>query len=115
MPARFQLFCGAIRVGEIQDAFLSDDTWFGRYKLTIRREEGGSQGRILDFIELCGAWNRRIARSPSDPPETSEFDRFSDLITPNPWSVLSDDGNRLSVEGAPNFLDAGEMSWRLSD
>jgi hypothetical protein len=113
MPSRFEIFCSEILVADIDDAFLSDDTWFGRYDVKIKKEDGQLESRILEFIEFSRDWNQQTASSPSNPPEVTEFDRFSDLISNRLWTVVSEDGERLSVANAPLFMSATELSWRL--
>jgi hypothetical protein len=112
MTNQLQLFCGSIKVGHIHDQFCSDETWFGRFEPSIKKEDGLQENRIMEFIHFSQLWNERVATNPSNPPDASEFDQFNDLIATHPWFVESNDAKCAKIAEAPIFVK-GEISWRL--
>ena len=113
MPDTYKLFFDKLLVGEITDPFFSDGTWHGACCLLIDSKQGQTAKRILDYIEFSRDWNRRIAASPSNPPEASEFDRFHDVINSGLWSVEINNRERNRIINAPVFIEGKEMSWQV--
>ncbi|SRR6266404_1754600 len=112
MANQLYLFCGNIQVGKIHDSFCSDDTWYGRFEPSIKKEDGFQESRIMGFIHFSQLWNERVATNPSDPPDASEFDQFNDLIATRLWSVASHEGKCSRIVDAPVFVIGGEILWR---
>jgi hypothetical protein len=72
MFCNFQLWYDAILVGSISEAFLEDETWYGKFCLSIAEREGERQLRLCDFIGFSKKWNERIRRN--EKAEAREFD-----------------------------------------
>lgn len=107
------LVCQGCLVGDIDDPFFSDGTWYG--SLTLRIGEAGNPParRILEFISFSEEWNEATSRDLDDPPDASEFDRFSDLIQDGLWRAKCADGTERPIAAAPVFVKGGEISWQF--
>ena len=101
------LFCNDYRVGDLADAFCTDETWYASLRLTLQGQSGFEQ-RIHSFIALCVDWHDRI----DSDPDAAEFEAFDDVVNQSAWFIMCDDGTRHLIHAAPVFLADGEISWR---
>jgi hypothetical protein len=99
-------------IGHIRDVHFSDDTWYGSFEGAPRSQESPLLARILDFISFSEDWNGRVERNPANPPDASEFGRYSDLLTSGLWFTRSPQGDASHIAEAPVFFSGGEVTWR---
>lgn len=108
----FRLYYRELLVGRINCAFLSDGTWFGQFEPEPNSEKTGSGARASDFISFSVDWNDRLRRDQDNPPNTSEFDGFADVICDGCWRAISDVGEGdILIHKAPVFFPGGEVSF----
>ena len=112
LPGRLTLSYGTTRVGYIHDAFEPDATWFGPFVRAISPDDGSLARSLLEFIEFCEGWNERTIDNPT-PPDASEFDSFSDLLTSGLWTTTSPDGAVRRIREAPVFFKGDEVTWSV--
>jgi hypothetical protein len=110
MSSRLELWYGPIRVGIINDAFISDDTWHGLFASDISADQGDLQQRLSGFIRFSEGWNERIGHA--QPADTTEFDQYSDLLTSGLWRTRAPEGEVSPIDEAPAFFVGGGLSWR---
>ena len=104
-----QLHYDKILVGEIEDVFCHQDTWFGKFNDPRCVAGGALEQRLCDFISFCRLWN---SRCQVEQTHASEFNQFSDLLNSRLWFTKDANGASSLVDQAPNFYD-GEVSWRV--
>jgi len=112
MECQFNLLYEKLKIGRIENAFCSDDTWFGTVKLMTEPSCRDLSDRILAYVNFSEDWNQRL-RTGSSTADPVEFEQYADLIKSSAWIVESDAGERFQVLGAPVFFAGGELSWRL--
>jgi hypothetical protein len=108
-PIQLTLLYGSLNVGRIEDAFCSDDTWYGRFEATIKSSDGPLAERLLEFICFCEEWHQRLAAPSTDP---CEFDHYSDVIKSGLWETQAETGENWQIAEAPLFLLGGDVTWR---
>src|SRR5262245_46104409 len=108
------LFYGDIAIGHIRDVFFSDETWYGVFEKAQHSDENPLIRRIFDFISFSEDWNERTERDPNNPPDATEFDRYSDLLTSGSWLTRSAGGDVWHIIEAPMFSRGGEVTWRTN-
>jgi hypothetical protein len=107
------LWYGDLLIGPVRDAFCSDATWYGIIETVVDRSAGGLACRVVDFIEFCVLWNERTKDDRDNPPDTTEFEQYGDLLSSGMWHITSPIGERNTVVDAPVFFPGHEVSWRL--
>ena len=101
------IYCDSDRVGDITEAFHSDDTWYANISVTLQPDTP-RRARVMAFIELCIDWHKRI----DTDPDASEFDPFDDIVNGATWQAEFSGGFRQASFDAPVFLPGGEITWR---
>lgn len=96
-------------IGQIEDVFETDGTWFGDFKPTSGTNSSKNVSRALEFIEFCKAWN--ASQCSSEPRQADEFDKYSDVLESGSWTIADSLGATTQIEDAPNFADDNEVSW----
>lgn len=106
-----KLFYGHLVVGTIEEAFVSDGTWFGEFlpEPQAGREQAGI--RVSEFIKFCQDWHDRLAKGAD--PDATEFEQFADLISSGLWHVRTTDGSDQAIVEAPVFTGT-EITWRTA-
>jgi len=107
--AQFTLWYGDILVGSVEDAFCSDDTWFGDFTIAPTTAAGPLEERIREFVQFSESWHRRLKESGD--VDAVEFERFDDLNSSGLWHADPVAGPALRISEAPVFVE-GEVSWR---
>jgi hypothetical protein len=110
--ANYSLWYKDLLVGTVSEAFYSDGTWFASFQRTIAPEANDLARRLHDYILFCMQWHARPQGCVTDPPEASEFDKYSDIIESGLWTVEAPDGGRFRITQAPVFMFEAEISWR---
>lgn len=90
----------------VTEAFCVDGTWHGichRAQHDRRVPE-----RVTAYIDFCEDWNERLKLGSA---ASDMFDRFSDVVTSNLWSVRRSDGTEEKLPSCPVFFRGGEVSW----
>ena len=54
-----ELWYGSTLVGRLDDAFVSDDTWYATFDLAIRDPVGEPERELLGYVAFCVDWNER--------------------------------------------------------
>jgi hypothetical protein len=103
-----QLHYDTVLVGEIEDVFCDQDTWYGKFGDSRCVGEGALEQRVCHFITFCRSWNARCQQELSH--NASEFDQFTDLLSSGLWFTKDASGASSLIDQAPNFYD-GEVSW----
>jgi len=101
-----QLFHGDTLVGDIDDAFFSDDTGYGVLRLKLSASPVTQ--RLRDFIRLSEDWHSRLKQG--QPHDAGEFDAYRDVYDSDQWQTVSDDGGVARIS-QPVFI-SGEVTWR---
>jgi hypothetical protein len=112
IPTTVELCYDGQVIGRISDVFFSDETWFGSFHASPEGGENKLVERITRFIDFCQDWNYRVESNPNDPPDASEFEKYSDVLKSGLWCVKSPQGNVWQITEAPVFSRNGEVSWR---
>jgi hypothetical protein len=108
----FKLKYGDIELGDIENAFVSDETWYGEFHLSLLNGRKDIECRLLEFITFCKEWHTRQCKGQE--PDSSEFDSFSDILSSGLWVAVPatpSDGTIHEISEAPVF-DDNEISWR---
>lgn len=96
-----------VLVARLVEPFWSDGTFYAKPRVVIAPTNGPWAQRLLDYVAFSVEWNRRVEQG--EAADSSEFDRFRELLGPTKWSVVVD-GTRLPIEEGPSFY-ADEVSW----
>jgi hypothetical protein len=104
-----ELYYGSSHIGQIEDAFWSDDTGFGVFRPSLIGEAATIE-RIRAFIAFSEEWHEKL--KTGNPQDASEFDSFSDIHSSDQWHTISPDGSVTHIN-APAFIQ-GEVTWRPS-
>jgi hypothetical protein len=108
----FKLKYDDIELGEIADAFVSDETWSGTFHLYFVNRCSEVECRLIEFITFCKEWHNRLRTGQEY--NASEFDSFKDVLCSGLWvavPVTPSDGTAHQIDEAPVFVD-DEISWR---
>jgi hypothetical protein len=99
---------GTCIVGEIEDAFWSDDTGYGVFRLAAGNNSDPTLQRLREYIAFSEEWHARLRAE--QPHSASEWDQFRDVYESGLWNTVGPDGavNRI---GGPVFVE-GEVTWR---
>jgi hypothetical protein len=110
MSANLRLWYGDVEVGQIKNAFLNDGMWYGTLELELSCQDRKLGRRINDYITFVEDWNERVRRA--DQADTSEFDRYSDLVKSGLWFTRNEEGAVSYIRETPIFFAGNELSWR---
>lgn len=97
-----------VTVGQIDEVFESDGTWFGTFV------DGGFDCknevviRAHEFIQFCESWNE--SQAGDNARTADEFNAFIDVIGDGLWQVV-DGCRKIAIAQSPNFLSENEVSW----
>jgi hypothetical protein len=108
----FKLKYGDAVLGNIEDAFVSDETWYGTFHISLLKGSTDIECRLIEFITFCKEWHKRL--STGQKHDASEFDLFNDILHSGLWvaaPVTPSDGTIHKIYEAPIFVD-NEISWR---
>jgi hypothetical protein len=108
----FKLQYDDIEVGDIADAFVSDETWHGTFHLSILTECSEIECRLMEFITFCKEWHNRLKQDQEY--DASEFDSYKDVLCSGLWvavPVTPYNGAVHQINEAPVFV-GDEISWR---
>lgn len=109
MATDLELYYGSIRIGSIEDAFYSDDTGYGIYRLSDGDDpDDPGKRRVREYIAFSEDWHARYKKNEAF--EDSEWDAFQDVTASRLWRTLSREGVASPMDG-PVFVE-GEISWR---
>src|SRR5262245_25895225 len=103
-----QLRYGSLLVGEIEDAFWSEGTGYGVFRLASGVANDPALRRVREFIAFCEEWHSRLDAEP--PPDAAEFDAFRDVWDSGTWNTVSPDGAVCPI-GEPVILE-DSVTWR---
>lgn len=104
---------GDVLLGRIMNSFCHQGTWFGIYKLTENCDADYVLQNVFPFIEFCIDWNERL--QGSDPANSDEFDKYSNIIRSGQWTIETTDGKKYKITEAPVFFKDGEISWTMEE
>jgi hypothetical protein len=110
MADNLQLYYGDTSVGQIKNAFCTDETWYGTLDLGVSGPDRWLVRRIESYISFVTDWNERLRRD--DPADPSEFDEYSDLIKSGLWFTKDRYGAVAHIREAPVFFIRNEVTWR---
>jgi hypothetical protein len=113
--SELSLWYGTMLVGQIKEAFSSDATWHGVFEPQVDPADGPVARRVWEFIEFCERWNDRVRASPEEPPDATEFDRYTDVLKSGLWRTKDALGQENQIAEAPVFFRGGEVSWHLEN
>lgn len=103
------LWFDGIRIAMVSRVTESDGTKHGLYLLAVDRGGGHVSGQVLDYVEFCIEWNRRVAAG--EDVDAGEFEAFGRIVKGQLWKEQCD-GQSIPIEDAPMFLDENEATWR---
>jgi hypothetical protein len=103
-----QLRYGPLLVGEIEEAFWSDNTGYGVFRPTSPASDDPIVRRVREYIVFSEDWHRRLLAEAEY--SASEWDAFRDVYDSEVWHTVAPDG-AVSRIGGPVFVD-GELTWR---
>jgi hypothetical protein len=113
IPSSLNLYYGPEMIGHVTDVFFSDQTWYGIFERGTHASSNNPViRRVLEFISFCVDWNERTANNQNNPPDASEFDRYSDLVNSDLWHMRNPQGDVWHLDEAPVFFSGGDVSWR---
>jgi hypothetical protein len=104
-----QLCFGHVVIGQITEVFEHQGTWFGAFRPAFFAAPGPLERRLCEFMAFSEDFNARAAAAQNT--DSSEFDRYDDILTSGLWRVLAPSGAISKIRDAPNFLRNGEVSW----
>lgn len=102
----------SLTIGEVSDAFFSDQTWYGEFVADPSLAAHPVGKRVLEFKDFCEDWNKREIDNSDAPPDAAEFDRFHDLTESNEWFLKNEEDAAVYHIIAPVFFSEGEFSSR---
>lgn len=105
------IYSGPILVADVADAFCTDGVWYASFRLVASDAGNHAEARAAEFVAFSVEWNARVKAGRD--ADSTEFERFSDLIESGAWSANLD-GRVVAIEAAPVFYPGDEVSWRSS-
>jgi hypothetical protein len=105
---------GRYVIGQIEDIICSDHTYHGTFKKSFASADDPTLLRVAEYIAFCEAWNEGTRTVNRDPPSSSEFDRYADIVSSGLWTAESP-SMTIMVADAPVFFLGNEVSWRVND
>jgi hypothetical protein len=108
----FKLKYGDIELGDIAEAFVSDETWYGTFHLYHVKKCSDMECRLIEFITFCKDWHNRLGTGKEY--DASEFDSYKDILSSGLWAAIPvtlSDGTVHQIYEAPVFVE-DEISWR---
>lgn len=109
-----KLWYDDILVCTVVDLFFSDDVYYGTYTIVNDRNCYGTKKRIVEYIEFCIDWHKRIEEFPGEGQDAAEFDSYTDIFKNNQWSVQSTSDKQI-IENAPIFMENNQVNWRIKE
>jgi len=101
----------SLLVGEIKDAFCSEDTWYGIFHQAADASPDSTLQRLREYIAFSEEWHTRL--KAEQPHTAEEWDAFRDVYESPLWHTVADDGTINPICG-PVFV-AGEITWRAAE
>ena len=99
-------------VGAISIPIFADNTWHGVLAINDALVNDTFGMRIIDFIRFSEDWHERLRMNQSNPPASSEFDSYLDLLQSDQWVIQDLTEDRYHQIEGPVFFEGGEFSCR---
>jgi len=109
---QFSLWFKDHLVGNIDDCFLSDKVWYGRFVPESQAQPSAISQRVAEFAAFCESWNEQV-RDGNDDADESQFEQFDDVVCDGCWLVKDRNSSmQMQIEDAPMFFVKHEISFR---
>jgi hypothetical protein len=102
-----ELRFGPRGVGTIEGVFWSDNTGYGRFRLSDVSTDDPVMRRVREYVAFSEEWHERLTAGAEY--SRAEWDAFRDVYDSGMWYTVGTDGT-VSRIGGPLFV-SGEVTW----